>query len=287
MHHFTKSILLFLFLVMLYQYSYSKNLYIKFDLPIKGKYIKNEADKLINQDKPSFKISNDNYGFGIGYNFNEYIESELTYNKIKYITLTSDYKLDSLSFDPANNIDPILLMRAYVQKDKNNIPDSINTDDTYLYHPTKSGEIIIRSKKYPVEKLFKNSKLNYDKLEDLNLSLLNMKLEALIFSLKLKAPTKKRFVPFLILGAGASKMKIVEINGIYNNKTNQMEQKPSLLNKTSFAYRVGVGMKFKMSGNSALEISARYFDYGKYELSNGDKKRIKGHDFSAGIVLGF
>ena len=287
MHHFTKTILLFIFLVMLYQYSYSKNLYIKFDLPIRGKYIKNDADKLINQDKPSFKISNDNYGFGIGYNFNEYIESELTYNKIKYITLTSDYKLDSLSFDPTNNIDPILLMRAYVQKDKNNIPDSINTDDAYLYHPTRSGEIIIRGKKYPVENLFKTSKLNYDKLEDLNLSLLNMKLEALIFSLKLKAPTKKRFVPFLILGAGASKMKIAEINGIYNNITNKMEQKPSLLNKTSFAYRVGVGMKFKMSGNSALEVSARYFDYGKYKLSNGDQRKIKGHDFSAGIVLGF
>ena len=102
-----------------------------------------------------------------------------------------------------------------------------------------------------------------------------MKLEALILSLKLKAPTKKRFVPFLILGAGASKMKIAGINEIYNNITNKMEQKPSFLNKTSFAYRVGVGMKFKMSGNSALEVSARYFDYGKYKLSNGNQKKLR------------
>ena len=60
---------------------HSKNIYLKAELPIYKKY-----DGINKKDSKDHKLSNisDSYGFGLGYNFSNYVETELIFNQMKY-----------------------------------------------------------------------------------------------------------------------------------------------------------------------------------------------------------
>lgn len=254
----------------------SKNLYLKAELPIYKKYMGLDTEEN-KKYKKSTKNLSDSYGLGIGYNFSDYIETELIFDQMKYLYFGNIDTFKTMSIDPP---EPKIKLKknqylSFAQKNKDgagvcsNIPQNFVTLEELYSNPSPS----ISGKRSFLEQYTK--------------TVIKMKLQTLIASVKFKVPTKKRLVPFITLGAGASKMKIDEKSDKLNPEKNDILSIPTLKNKTSFAYRVGLGMKFKISENSALEVYARYFDYGKYKLSNGDQKRIKGHDFSAGVILGF
>ena len=269
---------------------YSKNIYLKAELPIYKKY-----DGINKKDAKDHKLSSisDSYGFGLGYNFSNYVETELIFNQMKYFIYTSTYDVGNVHHKHTHIIPPPTyklpdkLVPYFSDKrghEKGLCPCGVMSPteaeaDTskvfgkseFLKSTGKSEEIELNS--------------SHPALKNVNSSIIQMKLQALIASVKFKAHNEGRVIPFLSLGAGVSHMKI-------NHTASKLDESgmndvPTLKNKTSFAYRVGVGTKIKISSKVALELSARYFNYGKYKLSNDVSKKITGHDFSAGIILGF
>ena len=264
------------FALLFTHHSYSKNLYIKAELPIYQRYKELDKEQHKQYTKKSKDIS-DSHGFGLGYSFSDYIEAEVVFNQMRYLYFASvEPKFETMpNLKPKINLQPGEYL-AFAKKYKSGDGRCSNIPNTFLdwkdiYDSYSSTDL-------------RNKQL----LKKYDQDFINMKLNVLIASLKFKVPTKKRLVPFITLGTGVSRMKIDKKSESLNKDTSQINLViPTLKNKTSFAYRVGIGMKFKISEKSALEVSARYFDYGKYKLSNGDQRKIKGHDFSAGIVLGF
>ena len=260
---------------------HSKNIYLKAELPIYKKY-----DGINKKDSKDHKISNitDSYGFGLGYNFSNYVETELIFNQMKYFIHTSSYDVGNVDYKQVHKVNYTCDLADKVNPYKSFCPCAKMTSteavaDTsrvfkkgeFLKSKSKSEEIELRSSDVALKGVYSN--------------VIKMKLQALIASVKLKAHNKGRVIPFLSLGAGVSHMKINKNESTLNKSG--INDVPTLKNKTSFAYRVGVGIKIKMSSKVELELSARYFDYGKYKLSNDISKKIIGHDFSAGIILGF
>lgn len=260
---------------------HSKNIYLKAELPIYKKY-----DGINKKDSKDHKISNitDSYGFGLGYNFSNYVETELIFNQMKYFIHTSSYDVGNVDYKQVHKVNYTCELADKVNPYKSFCPCAKMTSteavaDTsrvfkkgeFLKSKSKSEEIELGSSDVVLKGVYSN--------------VIKMKLQALIASVKLKAHNKGRVIPFLSLGAGVSHMKINKNESTLNKSG--INDVPTLKNKTSFAYRVGVGIKIKMSSKVELELSARYFDYGKYKLSNDISKKIIGHDFSAGIILGF
>ena len=260
---------------------HSKNIYLKAELPIYKKY-----DGINKKDSKDHKISNitDSYGFGLGYNFSNYVETELIFNQMKYFIHTSSYDVGNVDYKQVHKVNYTCELADKVNPYKSFCPCAKMTSteavaDTsrvfkkgeFLKSKSKSEEIELGSSDVVLKGVYSN--------------VIKMKLQALIASVKLKAHNKGRVIPFLSLGAGVSHMKINKNESTLNKSG--INDVPTLKNKTSFAYRVGVGIKIKMSSKVESELSARYFDYGKYKLSNDISKKIIGHDFSAGIILGF
>ena len=89
-------ILSVLFLVSIFVNNvHSKNIYLKAELPIYKKY-----DGINKKDSKDHKISNitDSYGFGLGYNFSNYVETELIFNQMKYFIHTSSYDVGNVDY---------------------------------------------------------------------------------------------------------------------------------------------------------------------------------------------
>ena len=157
MHPLIKQKIFFILLLgMFVQDVYSKNLYIKFDLPIKGKYSNNDYNKDKNLDKLSFKISNDNYGFGLGYNFSNYIECELIYNQMKYLTHTYNYNIKNANLGIDTNLfnNIKFYAPAFPQQNSNTGKvDGITTNTNQLFTLHKEGKIQVNGSTVQVHKL--------------------------------------------------------------------------------------------------------------------------------------
>jgi len=265
--------------------AHSKNIYLKAELPIYKKY-----GGINKRDSKDHKISaiSDSYGFGLGYNFSNYIETELIFNQMKYFIYSSSYNVGNVDYTHSHKIDykcefaykvipyPAFCPCKHMETTKwktENIADEtkIFTRGEFLKSKNKSEDVELKSSDIA--------------LKEVSSDIIKMKLQALVASVKLKVPNEGRVVPFLSLGAGVSRMKVNE-NKSELSKTG-LNETPTLKNKTSFAYRVGVGTKIKVSSKVELELSARYFNYGKYKLSNDVSKKVTGHDLSAGIILAF
>ncbi len=271
-----------LFLISMFINSaHSKNIYFKAELPIYKKY-----GGINKKDSKDHKISaiSDSYGFGLGYNFSNYIETELIFNQMKYFIYSSSYNVGNVDYTHSHKIDYKCELADKVIPYKAFCPCGImtpteNSADTSRIF--RKGEFL-KSKNKSEDVELKSSDIA---LKEVSSDIIKMKLQALVASVKLKVPNEGRVVPFLSLGAGVSRMKVNE-NKSELSKTGLTET-PTLKNKTSFAYRVGVGTKIKVSSKVELELSARYFNYGKYKLSNDVSKKVTGHDLSAGIILAF
>ena len=261
--------------------AHSKNIYLKAELPIYKKY-----GGINKKDSKDHKISaiSDSYGFGLGYNFSNYIETELIFNQMKYFIYSSSYNVGNVDYTHSHKInykcelaDKVIPYKAFcpcgiMTTTENSADESkIFTRGEFLKSKNKSEDVELKSSDIA--------------LKEVSSDIIKMKLQALVASVKLKVPNEGRVVPFLSLGAGVSRMKVNE-NKSELSKTGLTET-PTLKNKTSFAYRVGVGTKIKVSSKVELELSARYFNYGKYKLSNDVSKKVTGHDLSAGIILAF
>jgi len=271
-----------LFLISMFINSaHSKNIYFKAELPIYKKY-----GGINKRDSKDHKISaiSDSYGFGLGYNFSNFIETELIFNQMKYFIYSSSYNVGNVDYTHSHKIDykceladkvipyPAFCPCKNMTQTENSADESkIFTRGEFLKSKNKSEDVELKSSDIA--------------LKEVSSDIIKMKLQALVASVKLKVPNEGRVVPFLSLGAGVSRMKVNE-NKSELSKTGLTET-PTLKNKTSFAYRVGVGTKIKVSSKVELELSARYFNYGKYKLSNDVSKKVTGHDLSAGIILAF
>jgi len=270
--------------------AHSKNIYLKAELPIYKKY-----DGINKKDSKDNKISNisDSYGFGLGYNFSNYVETELIFNQMKYFIYTSTYDVGNVHHKHVHRVPPPTyelpdkLVPFFSDKKGSEkglcpcgvmSPTEAEADTSRVFRRSE----FLKSKGKSEEIELSSS---HPALKNVNSTIIQMKLQALIASVKFKAHNEGRVIPFLSLGAGVSHMKINQNESTLNKSG--INDVPTLKNKTSFAYRVGVGTKIKISSKVALELSARYFDYGKYKLSNDVSKKITGHDFSVGIVLGF
>lgn len=260
---------------------HSKNIYLKAELPIYKKY-----DGINKKDSKDHKLSNisDSYGFGFGYNFSNYVETELIFNQMKYFIYTESYTIGSVMHKQIHKInydcklaDKVTPFKSFCPCGKMSATEA-SADTSRIF---KKSEFLDSKTHSDVI----NLSSSHPALKNVNSSIIQMKLQALIASVKLKAHNGGRVIPFLSLGAGISHMKINQNKSELNEYG--IRDAPKLNNKTSFAYRVGVGTKIKISSKVALELSARYFNYGKYKLSNNVSKKITGHDFSAGIILGF
>lgn len=249
--------------------AYSNSAYIKVELPIYKKY-SNLNNTKHEQYKKYAKSITDTYGLGLGYNFSNYIETELVFDQMKYLFYGSRNEIGRVNKATAKIKKGTYF--AFAKKLENrgvntgqcsDIPQTFVTQDELCDHMPSNKTII-------------------NKYHDI---VIQMKLQALIASVKLKAHNEGSVIPFLSLGAGISHIKINQNKGELNESGIRDAHK--LNNNTYFAYRVGVGTKIKISSKVALELSARYFNYGKYKLSNNVSKKITGHDFSAGIILGF
>ena len=253
--------------------AYSNGVYLKVELPIYKKYSDLNKTKH-EQYKKYAKSITDTYGLGLGYNFSNYIETELIFDQMKYLFYGSRNEIGRVNDDVKKATAKIKkgTYLAFAKKSEHrgvitgqcsDIPQTFTTPDEFCDHMPSNKTII-------------------NKYHDI---VIQMKLQALIASVKFKAHNEGRVIPFLSLGAGVSHMKINQTASKLDESG--MNDVPTLKNKTSFAYRVGVGTKIKISSKVALELSARYFNYGKYKLSNDVSKKITGHDFSAGIILEF
>ncbi|WHA05131.1 outer membrane beta-barrel protein [Candidatus Bandiella numerosa] len=261
--------------------AHSKNIYLKAELPIYKKY-----GGINKKDSKDHKISaiSDSYGFGLGYNFSNYIETELIFNQMKYFIYSSSYNVGNVDYTHSHKINYKCELADKVIPYKTFCPCGIMTTTENSADESKiftRGEFL-KSKNKSEDVELKSSDIA---LKEVSSDIIKMKLQALVASVKLKVPNEGRVVPFLSLGAGVSRMKVNE-NKSELSKTGLTET-PTLKNKTSFAYRVGVGTKIKVSSKVELELSARYFNYGKYKLSNDVSKKVTGHDLSAGIILAF
>jgi opacity protein-like surface antigen len=253
--------------------AHSNGVYLKVELPIYKKYSSLNKSKHEEYKKYAKSIT-DTYGLGLGYDFSNYIETELIFDQMKYLFYGFKSEIGGTN-DNVKKANAKIKKGTYLSFASKSIhggvttgqcskiPKTFVTPDEFCDHISSNKTII---KKY----------------DDI---VIQMKLQALIASVKFKAHNEGRVIPFLSLGAGVSHMKINQTASKLDESG--MNDVPTLKNKTSFAYRVGVGTKIKISSKVALELSARYFDYGKYKLSNDVSKKITGHDFSAGIILGF
>jgi opacity protein-like surface antigen len=250
---------------------HSKAVYLKIELPIYKKYADLDNYKHGEYKKYAKSIT-DTYALGFGYNFSNYVETELIFDQMKYLFYGSRNQIGGIN-------DEIKKTNAKLEK------------DTFLSFAKKSKSggrgtcSSIPQTFVTPEEFCDQIPLNKSIINQYDDIVMQMKLQALVASVKLKVPNEGRVVPFLSLGAGVSRMKVNE-NKSELSKTGLTEI-PTLKNKTSFAYRVGVGTKIKVSSKVELELSARYFNYGKYKLSNDVSKKVTGHDLSAGIILAF
>ncbi len=186
--------------------AHSKNIYFKAELPIYKKY-----SGINKQDSKDHKISaiSDSYGFGLGYNFSNYIETELIFNQMKYFIYSSSYNVGNVDYTHSHNINykcelarKVIAYKAFCpckkMTTKENEPDTrkIFRQGEFLKSKNKSEDVELKSSDIA--------------LKEVSSDIIKMKLQALVASVKLKVPNEGRVVPFLSLGAGVSRMKVNE-----------------------------------------------------------------------------
>ena len=339
--------------------AHSKDVYVKLELPIYAKH--GDLDKA--KHKQYIKKITNAYGFGLGYNFSDYVEAEVIFDQMKYSLygsiahISGPQRISAMPFveqnsqqsQPQTNRYTNRFSFAEIRNQKgqvanhwdhswgnmaetlgknsgkitghcNNIPTTLLTNKEVCSENLKPNRLLAFARLieyngidhglcnniphtfFTKAEICSNvdSNLNPNPNPNPNANsspgpspntgdrsviniteevIVQMKINALIASVKLKAPNKSIFTPFVSLGVGVSHMRIHE-DKISGSKLTQTSK-----NKTSFAYRVGVGAKVKIYSRIGLEVTARYFDYGKYQLSENFSKKITGRDLSAAVII--
>jgi opacity protein-like surface antigen len=319
MFRFIKKIQLSLLLIIFVFISkaHSKDVYVKLELPIYSKY--GGLDKA--KHKQYRENITDNYGLGWGYNFSDYVEAEITFDQMKYSLYGSTsqislpQKILEMPIAEENNkksipnIGKLLHRFAWAETRKcsgiitghcSDIPSAFLTKEEVCSSHFKSSALFtsaqiinhkgditgrcspIWSSFFAKEELCPNPNPNIGDQSVINIKeevIVQMKVNALIASVKFKLQNQSIFTPFVSLGAGVSHMRIHE-DKISGSKLTQTSK-----NKTSFAYRVGLGAKVKIYSRIGFEVTARHFNYGQYKLSENLSKKITGRDVSAAIII--
>lgn len=253
------------------------SLYLKVELPIHKQYKDLNKKKEPDYNKKKAKILANTYGIGLGYGFSDYVEAEVVYDQMKYVYYSSDEQVGIVSTTPLGGA--VGGNELYTRARK--IPSGSVTGVRGICSGAPDGFMT-------KEQFCGIAPPGQSTIKKYNSIAITMKLQTLIAAVKLKLHNKSRLTPFITLGAGASRMKIDEKNENLNQaKARIISDSIKLKNKTSFAYRAGVGTQIRIHSKVELELSARYFNYGKYKLTNDVTKKITGYDVSGGIVIRF
>jgi opacity protein-like surface antigen len=114
--------------------------------------------------------------------------------------------------------------------------------------------------------------------------------QTLIPSIKF-VPLKQdyRFVPYFSIGAGIAYSKSRYIDSSYTLSSDAMINNSSrgIKSTRALALEFGAGTKLKLTGNVALDISIKYFCYGKHMMARGVFKKINGYKLSTGVTIAF
>ena len=103
------------------------------------------------------------------------------------------------------------------------------------------------------------------------------------------------FTPYVTLGAGISNNKTnnYTINGTKTTTGKTSSEVYAKGSKTSFAYKFGLGSKYKINADFDLDLRYQYVDLGKFTTGGSNEDgtkatgKIKSHEIVAGIAYKF
>jgi opacity protein-like surface antigen len=253
------------------------DLYLKFELPVYKKL--NFKDK--KQGEQSLTFSN-YYAAGAGYIISPYLEAELMFGQSELHSEESGVKITSSTNSYSNQTSKSNLSTignkewfGFAQSSTaNSSAYCANNAATFLTKEDICGTSTAATTT--------NTTTTTNNCTNISGSSTSIKLNTLILSTKLKFLEQKGlFTPYIFGGLGV-------VFG--ESKTTQFSKDivggHSLKKRTTrtLGLELGLGTKIMLSQKINLEVSAKYFDYGKYALSKDVSKKIDGYKLSIGVM---
>jgi opacity protein-like surface antigen len=249
----------------------SDKIYLKIELPVHTKINVN------NEKIEGFDLSTLNqYAAGVGYVISPYLETELMFSQFEIHSEESTLNTYSNSVDRASGNDTNI-----------NKHDSDLFGFAYPSTPTSRAYCASSDRTFTSRKDLCRSYINdpsttnyeYEGISGYSNSI---KLKTFILSTKLNLIEEhKRITPYIFGGLGI-------VLGESKNTKFSKDIEGGSSTKTETTQRIGiefgVGTKIKLFSKSNLEINAKYFDYGKYDLGQNASKGINGYKLSIGLT---
>lgn len=255
--------------------AYADNFYLKVEAPVITRSIKEKPNKYKGAPLNNTRAHQtfDSYPmFGIGYNISDYIEAELMYGQLKYSFEKYETKAGINYFVSEVKHDLFAFAHRSSAKPKRSASCG-SLEYTFLTRPEICGT---------------------DATATANTALLNIrafsKIQTLISSIKLK-PFKQInfFTPYISVGAGIATSKSnytysADVLGPYGMKSSFLKGKKST---NALALEFGIGVKIKLTDKVSLEMSSKYFNYGKHSIAHNISKSLNGYKLNTAIIVDF
>lgn len=255
-----------------YAKTLSDELYLKVELPVYKKV--NFKDK--KQGERDLTFSNQ-YAVGAGYVISPYLDAELMFDQ-------SELHYEESSVNTSSNVN--------TYSNEINKPSSNKIDSKQLFgfaFPSTStsaahcaGTEAAFLTKEDICNTPTTTTNNTNNCTNVSGSSNSIKLNTLILSTKLKLfEQNELFIPYIFGGLG-----IVFGESKSTQFSKDIVGGHSIKKRTTqtLGFEVGVGTKVTLRPKTNLEISAKYFDYGKYALGQNVFKKINGYKLSIGAT---
>lgn len=266
----------------------SKESYIKFELPVAN---------TLRADLPALV-------FGVGYNISDYFEMELTYGFQKYHFRAYSVQNTANNFGSSGvNHDVFAAFSKGADHMRGTEASCSDIEGTFvtkreicssnIKHNIFAFAYTRAQRKFgefcsDVEGTFLTKEEicgNPSSRSILSTLSSSSRIQRFIMSFKFKTfKSISLFSPYISVGAGlAHSRSKYKYETSYTGSTLRRYSKGGKTTN-SLALELGIGSKVKIINKVSLDISAKYFDYGKYIIAPNFSKRISGYKLSAGII---
>ena len=259
-----------------YAETLADKIYLKIELPV-------HTEVKLNNEKPvgSNSSTSNQYAAGVGYIISPYLETELMFSQFELHSEEASINTPPNSVNTTSN--SINTTSDTNEHDGDLFGFAYPSTPTSRAYCASSDATFISRKDLCKPYTNRTSTINaVTPAANQDISVSSIKLNTFILSTKLNLIEEhKRITPYIFGGLGI-------VLGESKNTLFSKDIADGSSTKTETTQRIGlefgIGTKIKLFSKTNLEISAKYFDYGKYDLGQDVSKGINGYKLSIGVT---